>query len=227
MANEQLVKLSDDFFQHSLDSSPTSAIMRGHKSYFDKIEELTEEKFDQESQSVNEATARLTAIDFDSLTDREKVTHGMLEFALSSQKDSLLDRGWEFSAGVAGFTGFLIDYNQQMFVPDQESADLLLKRLELYKRLFNQIADVQKLGLDNNRVATERNILRTIDQLENYLDTSLEADPLLMVNFAPSISDSEVSSWKDKAKGIIETNIIPDLSSDLPLGRCSVFKSSK
>ena len=40
MANEQLVKLSDDFFQHSLDSSPTSAIMRGHKSYFDKIEEL-------------------------------------------------------------------------------------------------------------------------------------------------------------------------------------------
>ena len=27
MANEQLVKLSDDFFQHSLDSSPTSAIM--------------------------------------------------------------------------------------------------------------------------------------------------------------------------------------------------------
>jgi len=217
MANEQLVKLSDDFFQHSLDSSPTSAIMRGHKSYFDKIEELTEEKFDQESQSVNEATARLTAIDFDSLTDREKVTHGMLEFALSSQKDSLLDRGWEFSAGVAGFTGFLIDYNQQMFVPDQESADLLLKRLELYKRLFNQIADVQKLGLDNNRVATERNILRTIDQLENYLDTSLEADPLLMVNFAPSISDSEVSSWKDKAKGIIETNIRPSVLAYLEL----------
>ena len=217
MANEQLVKLSDDFFQHSLDSSPTSAIMRGHKSYFDKIEELTEEKFDQESQSVNKATARLAAIDFDSLTDREKVTYGMLEFALSSQKDSLLDRGWEFSAGVAGFTGFLIDYNQQMFVPDQESADLLLKRLELYKRLFNQIADVQKLGLDNNRVATERNILRTIDQLENYLDTSLEADPLLMVNFAPSISDSEVSSWKDKAKGIIETNIRPSVLAYLEL----------
>ena len=89
MANEQLAKLSDDFFQHSLDSSPTSAIMRGHKSYFDKIEELTEEKFDQEIQSVNEATTRLTAIDFESLTNREKVTHGMLEFALSSQKDSL------------------------------------------------------------------------------------------------------------------------------------------
>ena len=188
MANEQLVKLSNDFFQHSLDSSPTSAIMRGHKSYFDKIEELTEEKFDQETQSVKEAISRLNEIDFGSLTNREKVTHGMLEFALSSQKDSLLDRSWEFSAGVAGFTGFLIDYNQQIFVPDLESADLLLKRLELYKRLFSQISSVQKLGLENNRVATERNLLRTIDQLENYLDTNLEADPLLLVNFAPAIS---------------------------------------
>ena len=54
MANEQLVKLSENFFQQSLESSPTSAIMRGHKSYFDKIEELTEEKFNHETQAVNE-----------------------------------------------------------------------------------------------------------------------------------------------------------------------------
>ena len=44
MINEQLVNLSNDFFQNSLDASPTSAIMRGHKAYFDKIEELTEEQ---------------------------------------------------------------------------------------------------------------------------------------------------------------------------------------
>ena len=106
-----------------------------------------------------------------------------------------------------------------MFVPDLESADLLLKRLELYKRLFNQIASVQKLGLDKNRVATERNLLRTIDQLENYLDTSLEADPLLLVNFAPEITESEVSNWKDKAMGIIETHIRPSVLSYLELLR--------
>ena len=46
--NELLQKLADDFFQNSLDSSPTSAIMRGYKEYFDKIEELTEERFNSE-----------------------------------------------------------------------------------------------------------------------------------------------------------------------------------
>ena len=215
MINKQLVDLSNDFFQNSLDASPTSAIMRGHKAYFDKIEELTEEQFASDGKNVDDYMKRLGEIEFNSLSNRERVTYGMLEFALGSNKDSLLDKGWEFSAGVAGFTGFLIDYNQQMFIPDMESADLLLKRLELYKRLFNQIASVQKTGLDNNRVATERNLLRTIDQLENYLETTLDDDPLLLVNFSPNISDGDVSNWKEKAKVIIESNIRPSVLSYL------------
>ena len=227
MTNSDLQQLSSDFFQNSLDSSPTSAIMRGHKKYFDQIEELNEETFEKETKAVNDFISRLESIDSESLSNREKVTHGMLEFALSSNKDSLMDRSWEFGAGVSGFTGFLIDYNQQMFVPDSESADMLLKRLELYKRLFTQIADVQINGLKNNRVATERNLLRTIDQLENYLGSSLEEDPLLLVNFSPEISDSFISDWKEKAKKIIDSNIRPtvlayleQLKSDhIPKGR--------
>ena len=209
MTTDLLMQLSNDFFQNSLDSSPTSAIMRGHKTYFDKLEELTDETFSEENKVVDEFISRLGKIDQATLSDREKVTYGMLDFALSSNKDSLLDRSWEFGAGVSGFTGFLIDYNQQMFVPDIESADMLLKRLELYKRLFTQIAAVQKVGLDNNRVATERNLLRTIDQLENYLSSAIDQDPLLLVNFSPEISDSQISEWKKKAKKIIESNIRP------------------
>ena len=173
MIDSELLRLSDDFFQNSLASSPTSAIMRGYKEYFDQIEDFTEEAFYREEQLVNEFISRLDNIDFTSLSDREKVTYGMLEFALSSNKDVLLDKSWEFGAGVSGYTGYLIDYNQRLFIPDVESADMLLKRLELYERLYSQIAEVQKEGLLNNRVATKRNLLRTIDQLENYLNTPL------------------------------------------------------
>ena len=227
MTNSDLQQLSNDFFQNSLDSSPTSAIMRGHKQYFDQIEELNNETFEKEKKIVKEFITRLAKINYQNLSEREKVTHGMLEFALSSNLDSLLDKSWEFGAGVSGFTGFLIDYNQQMFIPDSESADMLLKRLELYKRLYKQIADVQMNGLKNNRVATERNLLRTIDQLENYLGSSLEDDPLLLINFSPEVSDSFISDWKEKAKKIIDLNIRPtvlayleQLKSDhIPKGR--------
>ena len=209
MTTDLLTQLSNDFFQNSLDSSPTSAIMRGHKAYFEKLEELTDETFNKEAKVVDEFISSLENIDQNTLSHREKVTYGMLEFALSSNKDSLLDKSWEFGAGVSGFTGFLIDYNQQMFVPDIESADMLLKRLELYKRLFSQIAAVQKVGLVNNRVATERNLLRTIDQLENYLSSEIDKDPLLLVNFSPEIAESLISEWKEKAKKIIEMKVRP------------------
>ena len=158
---------------------------------------------------VNEFISRLDNIDFTSLSDREKVTYGMLEFALSSNKDVLLDKSWEFGAGVSGYTGYLIDYNQRLFIPDVESADMLLKRLELYERLYTQIAEVQKEGLLNNRVATKRNLLRTVDQLENYLNTPLGEDTLLLVNFSTDIGESDISSWKEKAKKIIEINVRP------------------
>ena len=45
MTNNELQQLSSDFFQNSLDSSPTSEIMRGHKQYFDKIEDMIDETF--------------------------------------------------------------------------------------------------------------------------------------------------------------------------------------
>ena len=209
MKDNQLLQLSDDFFQNSLASSPTSAIMRGYKEYFDQIEDLSEETFNKEEQQVNKFISRLEKIDLNTLSHREKITHGMLEFALSSNKDALLDKNWEFGAGVSGFTGYLIDYNQRLFIPDVESADLLLKRLELYDKLFTQIAQVQKEGLLNNRVATKRNLLRTIDQLENYLNTPLEKDTLLLVNFSTDVGELEISNWKEKAKKIIETNVRP------------------
>ena len=50
MKDNQLLQLSDDFFQNSLASSPTSAIMRGYKEYFDQIEDLSEETFNKEEQ---------------------------------------------------------------------------------------------------------------------------------------------------------------------------------
>ena len=52
-------------------------------------------------------------------------------------------------------------------------------------------------------------MLRTIDQLQNYLKTSADSDPLLLINFSPEISDSEISSWKEKAIEIITAKIRP------------------
>ncbi len=73
MIDKNLELLAEDFFKASLESSPTSAIMRGRKEYFDQIEELTEEKFEKEIENVNNFKQRLSEIDFENLSSREKV----------------------------------------------------------------------------------------------------------------------------------------------------------
>ena len=70
--NEALSNLADDFFKNSLDSSPTSAIMRGYKEYFDQIEELTETRFDQNLKDLDKFEKRLNEIDFNNLSNKEK-----------------------------------------------------------------------------------------------------------------------------------------------------------
>ena len=80
MTNSNLNELAGDFFQNSLDSSPTSAIMRGHKKYFDQIEELTEDQSQKEKETVDNFIQRLNAIEKDSLTSREQVTHGTVSY---------------------------------------------------------------------------------------------------------------------------------------------------
>ena len=72
MIDNQLFQLSDDFFQNSLASSPTSAIMRGYKEYFDQIEDLSGETFDKEEKLVNEFISRLEKIDLNTLSLTEK-----------------------------------------------------------------------------------------------------------------------------------------------------------
>ena len=78
MSDNQLIGLAEDFFQNSLDSSPTSAIMRGHKKYFDQIEELTEEQFEKETEVVDTFIQRLNKIEKDNLTSKFKKEEGGL-----------------------------------------------------------------------------------------------------------------------------------------------------
>ena len=59
MSDNLLMSLATDFFQNSLDTSPTSAIMRGHKKYFDQIEQLTVDQFEREEEIVDSFIKRL------------------------------------------------------------------------------------------------------------------------------------------------------------------------
>jgi len=69
--NEALSKLADDFFKNTLNSSPTSAIMRGYKEYFDQIWLQLVLRFDQNLKDLDKFEKRLNEIDFNNLSNKE------------------------------------------------------------------------------------------------------------------------------------------------------------
>mgnify|MGYP000601204624 FL=1 len=74
MINKELETLAKDYFQATLENSPTSGVLRGYKEYFDKIEVLTQESIESEQKSLESFKSRLDVIEISKLNSREKVT---------------------------------------------------------------------------------------------------------------------------------------------------------
>ena len=151
----------------------------------------------------------------------------MLEFTLKNIRQSLQDRTFEYDAGVAGWQKLLLDYHPMFYLPNEESATKLHKRIEKYKDLFEQVSFLQRKALKEGRTATARNVSRTIEQVENYLSLSVEEDLLLKVNFVPEIADDFINSWKETSIEKIEKYVRPAVQSYLELLKGEVLQQSR
>ena len=60
----------------------------------------------------------------------------MLQFTLENTRQGLLDRTFEYDAGVAGWQRLLLDYHSMFYIPNEETANNLHGRIEKYKNLY-------------------------------------------------------------------------------------------
>ena len=211
MSNELIQQLADEYWSYSLKSSPTRALLQGKVEYYDQLESLNEESLAKDHQQIKNFQNQVKEIEVTALSPKNQITYGMLSFVLETAAGSFLDKSYEYDAGVAGFQDLLIGLHQLVMVPSEEAGDLMLKRIEKYEGLFVEIASMQKKGLDNKRVATKRNLNRTIEQLESYMNIPVGEDTLLAVNFSGEVSDEFKKNWKEKAIKIIEKKVRPSV----------------
>ena len=225
--NEKLQILAEDYHEFSLESYPSYAIIKGDHRFNSELEDYSEESLEEKSQKVDKFIELLESLDKDKLDSRDVITYGMLQFTLENARQGLLDRTFEYDAGVAGWQRILLDYHSMFYIPNEESANNLHGRIEKYKNLFDQVSNLQKKALQEGRTATARNVNRTIEQVENYLSINIEEDLLLKVNFLPEISKEFVSSWKETAIEKIEKYVRPSVQDYLDLLKREVLDQSR
>ena len=225
--NEKLQILAEDYHEFSLESYPSYAIIKGDHRFNSELEDYSEESLEEKSQKVDKFIELLESLDKDKLDSKDVITYGMLQFTLENARQGLLDRTFEYDAGVAGWQRILLDYHSMFYIPNEESANNLHGRIEKYKNLFDQVSNLQKKALQEGRTATARNVNRTIEQVENYLSINIEEDLLLKVNFLPEISKEFVSSWKETAIEKIEKYVRPSVQDYLDLLKREVLDQSR
>ena len=225
--SDKLQILAEDYHEFSLESSPSYATIKGDHRFNSDIENFSEEALDQKGKKIDKFVELLNSLDSGQLSHKDLITYGMLEFTLKNIRQSLQDRTFEYDAGVAGWQKLLLDYHPMFYLPNEESATKLHKRIEKYKDLFEQVSSLQRKALKEGRTATARNVSRTIEQVENYLSLSVEEDLLLKVNFVPEIADDFINSWKETSIEKIEKYVRPAVQSYLELLKGEVLQQSR
>ena len=224
---DKLLILAEDYYEFSLESSPSYAIIKGDHRFNSEIEDFSEEALDKKEKKVDKFIELLNSLASTELSSKDLITYGMLEFTLKNSKQSLLDRTFEFDAGVAGWQRLLLDYHSMFYLPNEESAINLHRRIEKYKDLYEQVSFLQKKALGEGRTATARNVSRTIEQIENYLSLNVEDDLLLKINFVPGISENFINSWKEVSIEKIEKYVRPSVQDYLDLLKSEVLDKSR
>jgi len=224
---EKLQILAQDFYEFSIESSPSHATVKGDHRFNTELEDYSEEALERKETKISKFINLLQSLNLEHLDSKDLITYEMLEFTLNNAEQILLDRTFEFDTGVAGWQSHLLDYHSMFHLPNEEAANDLHRRIEKYKDLYEQVSLLQKKALSQGRTATARNVSRTIEQIENYLSCNLEDDLLLKVNFAPEISDKFINSWKQTSIGKIEKYVRPAVQSYLNLLKEEVLEKSR
>ena len=95
---DKLQILAEDYYEFSLESSPSYAIIKGDHRFNSEIEDFSEEALDKKEKKVDKFIELLNSLSSTELSSKDLITYGMLEFTLKNSKQSLLDRTFEFDA---------------------------------------------------------------------------------------------------------------------------------
>ena len=212
--NEKLAKLCEEFWQGSLESSPTTATSLGDKRYDDRLDDITPSGIARERKRLEGVLARAKAIPEASLTGQDRLTRSAL---ITEVED-------ELAASSCHFEEWTVDplggpQNEFMNLPDYTAIDTpkdganYVKRVKLMGPYLDaQIANLKR-GKAKGEVAVRDPVQKTIDQIMRLNATPLESLGVWKPALAPhpSWSEADRRHFADLLTEAVRTSVVPAL----------------
>ncbi|MDX1691571.1 MAG: DUF885 domain-containing protein [Acidimicrobiia bacterium] len=208
--HQDLARLAEEYWEYSLEQSPTEALLMGDHRYDDRMEHASREAEDVHIARLREFASAADAVDPDALDEDERVTRDTLVHLAGAEADHEEGRLVEFAVNHAvGIQAMMPVVIPQLPIVEPEHADDLVDKYRGIGRLFGEITERVREGVARGRTPVDEHVDKTVAFIDAYLASAVADDPYLNVR-VPAVFDADAeAAWKDRLAGVIESDIRP------------------
>jgi uncharacterized protein (DUF885 family) len=210
-AGAALRTLADEYWDARLEASPLFATFLGDHRFDDRVDDLSAEAEQRLRSTWVGLRERAVALDGDldgDLTGDDAVTRDLLVHELDDALRVVDLRLAELASDqMDGVHADLLITAGQLNALEPEHAAMAVERTRRYGDMLAQSAERFREGLASGRTPARINIERSINQVEGYLASPLEADPF--ANLTGPEGWDGLDDWRAELTGIVQESVRP------------------
>ncbi|WP_426573705.1 DUF885 domain-containing protein [Aquihabitans sp. McL0605] len=200
--------VADRYWEARLEASPLFATFLGDHRYDDRVDDLSAEGEARQRATWLGFLAEAEAIPADGLDETDRVTRQLLIEEIGDAVTGIDARLIELASDqMQGIHAELLTMAGQLRAAEPEHAALAVLRVRAMGTMLDQAADRYRAGLAVGRTPARTCIDRSINQIDGYLSSPLDADPF--ANLAgPADWDGE-AAWRTELAAAVSEHLRP------------------
>src|SRR3954447_5922322 len=205
---QRLDRLADEYQDFRLRNAPTWAHLIGEYRYADRYESVGRDAEDAAVLEGRRFAARAEAIDADALDGQRRITRSMVAWDASSRAGLLASRTSELGANpIFGAQASLGVHVPKLGVPDVDVAEAMVAKFSSVATYFRDLADRHREGVASGRTPADFAVRQTVAQLDTWLGTPINRDPMLEVQEPPPGMDT--GRWHERLLAVVQKQVRP------------------
>ncbi|HSL59909.1 MAG TPA: DUF885 domain-containing protein [Acidimicrobiales bacterium] len=204
----ELESVSDDYWETTLESSPTFATILGDHRFDDRVEDWSAEGEAREREALLAIRARAAAIEEATLDGGDRVTRALLVDEIDDRV-RLIDlavaelRSDQMSGPVASY----LTSAAQLAYPSPEAAAMAVERLRRLPDALDQAAQRFRDAAARGRTPARLSLARSVNMVDAYLASPLDHDPFVGVaGPADWVGEAE---WREQLRDVVARVVRP------------------
>lgn len=204
----ELEAVCDEYWEVTLEGSPTFATLIGDHRFDDRVEDWSAEGEAAERERLLSVRARAAALDAEVLDDADRVTRDLLVGEIDDRV-RLIDLGVTElrSDQMDGPAAAYLTSAPQLSYPSPEAAAMAVERLHALPGALDGAAERFRAGAARGRTPARLAVARSISLIDAYLDSPIADDPFGNAT-GPTDWDGG-PAWREQLRDVVERHVRP------------------